>query len=60
MSYLPEGFKMNDENREFLIADIVAMLPESKDTLWLDGLSIIGLYHLWQDLVNLTTMEATQ
>jgi len=47
-----------DNNREFLIADIVAMLPESKDTLWLEGLSIIGLYHLWQDLVNLTTAEA--
>jgi hypothetical protein len=53
-----EIMQAKDNNREFLIADIVAMLPESKDTLWLEGLSIIGLYHLWQDLVNLTTAEA--
>lgn len=48
--------KMTD-NREFLLNDIIAMLPQSRDTEWLDGLSIIGLYHLWQDLVNLTLQE---
>ena len=48
---------MTDENREFLLADIVAMLPQSRDTQWLDGLNIVGLYNLWQDLVNLTITE---
>lgn len=37
--------------------DITAMLPQSKDTQWLEHLSVIGLYHLWQDLVNLTMTE---
>ena len=48
---------MNDANREFLLNDIIAMLPQSRDTQWLDGLNIVGLYHLWQDLVNLTITE---
>ena len=48
---------MTDTNRKFLTEDIIAMLPNSKDTQWLDGLTIIGLYHLWQDLVNLTLAE---
>lgn len=45
------------ENRRFLTEDIVAMLPQSKDTQWLTGLNDEGLYHLWQDLVNLTLTE---
>ena len=45
------------ENRRFLTEDIVAMLPQSKDTQWLTGLNDEGLYHLWQDLVHLTTLE---
>ena len=45
---------MTDENRRFLTEDIIAMLPQSKDTQWLEGLNIVGLYALWQDLVNLT------
>lgn len=44
-------------NRKFLTEDIIAMLPQSKDTQWLEYLNVIGLYHLWQDLVNLTTTE---
>lgn len=48
---------MTDENRKFLMDDIVTMLPRAQETQWLDGLSIIGLYHLWQDLVNLTITE---
>lgn len=57
MSYLLGVYKMTDTNRKFLTEDIIAMLPNSKDTQWLDGLTIIGLYHLWQDLVNLTLAE---
>lgn len=45
------------ENRRFLTEDIVAMLPQSKDTQWLMLLSEDGLYRLWQDLVNLTLTE---
>lgn len=45
------------ENRRFLTDDIIAMLPQSKDTQWLEHLNVIGLYHLWQDLVNLTLQE---
>jgi hypothetical protein len=49
------------DNRRFLLADIKAMLPQSKQEFaWLILLSDEGLYHLWQDLVNLTTQEATQ
>lgn len=44
-------------NRRFLTEDIIAMLPQSKDTQWLNGLNDVGLYHLWRDLVNLTLME---
>lgn len=47
---------MND-NRRFLLEDITAMLPQSKDTLWLTGLNDEGLYKLWKDLVNLTLTE---
>lgn len=43
------------ENRRFLLDDIKAMLPQSQqDFAWLILLSDEGLYHLWQDLVNLT------
>lgn len=56
MFMLLEGFNMN-ENRRFLLEDIVAMLPQSKDTQWLTGLNDDGLYHLWRDLVNLTLTE---
>ena len=45
------------ENRRFLLEDIKAMLPQSNDTQWLTGLNDDGLYHLWQDLVTLTTAE---
>ncbi|MDI3349720.1 hypothetical protein DCBHLPFO_00768 [Mycoplasmopsis arginini] len=45
------------ENRRFLLDDIIAMLPQSKDTQWLYGLNDDGLYHLWRDLVNLTLTE---
>lgn len=44
-------------NRKFLTEDIIAMLPKSKDTQWLEHLNVVGLYHLWQDLVNLTLKE---
>lgn len=46
------------ENRRFLLNDIVSMLPQAQDTAWLANLNEKGLYRLWQDLVNLTTMEA--
>lgn len=45
------------DNRKFLLEDIIAMLPQSKDTQWLEHLNVVGLYHLWQDLVNLTLQE---
>lgn len=45
------------ENRKFLTEDIVAMLPQSKDTQWLTGLNDEGLFNLWKDLVNLTLAE---
>ena len=45
------------ENRRFLTEDIVAMLPQSKDTQWLSGLNDDGLFHLWKDLVKLTLHE---
>jgi hypothetical protein len=46
------------ENRRFLLDDIKTMLPKSQDDFpWLMLLSDDGLYHLWQDLVNLTTSE---
>jgi hypothetical protein len=49
------------ENRRFLLDDIKAMLPQSKQEFaWLILLSDEGLYHLWRDLVNLNTMEVTQ
>lgn len=47
---------MND-NRRFLLDDIMAMLPEHKDHSWLASVNDEGLYRLWQDLVNLTTLE---
>lgn len=45
------------DNRRFLLDDIIAMLPQSNDTEWLYGLNDEGLYRLWQDLVNLNTLE---
>lgn len=46
------------ENRRFLLEDIKAMLPQSQqDFAWLILLSDEGLYHLCQDLVNLTLAE---
>lgn len=45
------------ENRRFLTDDIVSMLPQAQETAWLANLSEDGLYHLWQDLVNLTLTE---
>lgn len=45
------------ENRRFLTDDIIAMMPEHKDYNWLANVSEEGLYRLWQDLVNLTTLE---
>lgn len=47
---------MND-NRRFLLDDIIAMLPEHKEHNWLANVTDEGLYRLWQDLVNLTTLE---
>ena len=43
--------------RKFLINDIGAMMP-SHNVEFLNGVSDEGLYRLWQDLVNLTTLEA--
>ena len=45
------------EARKFLIDDIKAMMPSHK-VEFLSGVSNEGLYRLWQDLVNLTTLEA--
>ena len=45
------------ENRRFLIDDIQAMMPSHK-VEFLSGVSDEGLYRLWQDLVNLNTLEA--
>lgn len=45
------------DNRKFLTDDIVSMLPQAQETAWLSNLSEEGLYHLWQDLVNLTLTE---
>jgi len=45
------------DNRRFLLDDIVSMLPQSCNYGWLDNVSDDGLYRLWQDLVNLTTLE---
>lgn len=44
--------------REFLLDDITALLQHDKPPEWLSGVTIEGLYRLWQDLVNITTMEA--
>ena len=44
------------DNRQFLIDDIKAMMPSHK-VEFLSGVSNEGLYRLWQDLVNLTTLE---
>lgn len=44
------------DNRQFLIDDIKAMMP-SHNVEFLNGVSDEGLYRLWQDLVNLTTLE---
>lgn len=46
-----------NENRKFLLDDIISMLPANKSHLWLAEVSDEGLYRLWQDLVNLTTLE---
>jgi hypothetical protein len=43
--------------RKFLIDDITAMMPSHK-VEFLSGVSDEGLYRLWLDLVNLTTLEA--
>jgi hypothetical protein len=44
------------ENRRFLIDDITAMMPSHK-VEFLNGVNDEGLYRLWQDLVNLNTLE---
>jgi hypothetical protein len=44
--------------RQFLIDDIAALMQHDKPPEWLNSVSIEGLYRLWQDLVNLSTMEA--
>lgn len=44
---------MND-NRRFLLDDIVSMLPQSRNYGWLDTVNDEGLFQLWKDLVNLT------
>ena len=44
------------DNKQFLIDDIKAMMPSHK-VEFLNGVSNEGLYRLWQDLVNLTTLE---
>jgi hypothetical protein len=48
------------EARQFLLDDISAMLNPNKSHEWLYKVNDDGLYHLWMDLVNLNTMEATQ
>jgi hypothetical protein len=48
------------ETRQFLLDDISALLDPNKSHEWLNTVTDEGLYRLWQDLVNLTTMEATQ
>jgi len=45
------------EARKFLIDDIQAMMPSHK-VEFLNGVNDDGLYRLWQDLVNLNTLEA--
>lgn len=49
---------MNDA-REFLLDDITALMQHTTIPEWLHNVNDDGLYRLWQDLVNLTTMEAT-
>lgn len=46
-----------NENRRFLLEDIIAMLPQSKDTQWLDTLNESELTALWNDLIE---KEATK
>jgi hypothetical protein len=46
------------EARQFLLDDITALMNHSKHPDWLYSVSDDGLYALWRDLVNLTTMEA--
>jgi len=50
---------MNDA-RVFLLEDITALMQHTTTPTWLLSVNDEGLYRLWQDLVNLTTMEVTQ
>jgi hypothetical protein len=45
------------EARQFLLDDITALMNHSNAPDWLNSVSDDGLYALWRDLVNLTTME---
>lgn len=46
------------DNRKFLLDDVRSMLPQSqKEFPWLILLSDSDLYRLWQDLINLNTLE---
>lgn len=47
------------ESRQFLLDDITALMQNTTIPEWLRNVNDDGLYRLWQDLVNLTTMEAT-
>jgi hypothetical protein len=46
--------------RKFLLDDITALMNRSSTPDWLYSVTDDGLYALWRDLVNLTTMEETQ
>jgi hypothetical protein len=48
------------EARQFLLDDITALMNHSNAPDWLYKVNDDGLYRLWKDLVNLTTMEAIQ
>ena len=48
------------EARQFLLDDITALMNHSKHPDWLYKVNDEGLYRLWKDLVNLTTVEALQ
>ena len=46
------------EARQFLLDDITALMNHERHPDWLYKVNDDGLYALWKDLVNLTTMEA--
>lgn len=51
-----KGLKMT-KAREFLLADISAMLDPNKSHEWLHQINDGALLELWKDLVHYTTSE---